>query len=124
MTTQSWLPVIHHDVPTTFVAKVEQACNQHAAAAEAKCSKLIRFQISLSAFHADPEQVASLSAALSEAADILNSPAYNSIFHADIAVTKLFQGLAVILVDTALLADGWLVRERRLAQASTPTNDC
>ena len=39
-------------------------------------------------------------------------------------LTKLFQGLAVIFVDTALLADGWLVRERRLAQASTPTSDC
>ena len=25
-------------------------------------------------------------------------------------LTKLFQGLAVIFVDTALLADGWLVR--------------
>ena len=48
----------------------------------------------------------------------------NRIFHADIALIKLFQGLAVIFLDTALLADGWLVRERRLAQASTPTNDC
>ena len=124
VTSQSWLPVIHHDVPTTFLAKVGQAYSQHTAAAEAKCSKLSRFQISLSAFHADPEQVASLSAALSEAADILNSPAYNSIFHADIALAKLIQGLAVIFVDTALLADGWLVRERRLAQASTPANDC
>ena len=42
------------------------------------------------------QTLSSLSAALSEAANILNSPVYNSIFHADIALTKLFQGLAVI----------------------------
>ena len=120
VTTQSWLPVIHHDVPTTFLAKVEQAYSQHTA--EVKCSKLSRFQISLSAFHADPEQVASLSAALSEAANILNSPTYNSIFHADIALTKLFQGLAVIFVDTDGSSSGWLACAGTSSRSSLHAN--
>ncbi|CAE7767834.1 unnamed protein product [Symbiodinium sp. CCMP2592] len=126
VTTRSWLPVVHQDVPTTFVAKVEQPYSQHTAVAEAKCSKLDNqfFQLSFLACHADRDQVASVIAALSEAADILHSPAYNSIFRADIALTRLFDGLTVIFVDTAVLADGWLVRGRRLAQASTPTIEC